>query len=152
MKYYRNTFGVQTIKFNSLMFIYNEVESNCNKYGFGHFSKGFGDFLKFLALFENLTLAIFFYLQKSLAVWSPAGDGEMGEKSPNTAQSPAASAASTAAESAASNTTMPPSVTGTQAGLAHWMSVMAEHMNSTESNSSSVQSYAWQNGMEVIFN
>ena len=74
----------------------------------------------------------------------------MGEKSPNTAQSPAASAASTAAESATSNTTMP-SVTGPQAGLAHWMSVMAEHMNSTESNSSSVQSYAWQNGMEVNF-
>ena len=85
-----------------------------------------------------------------MAVWSPAGEsGEMGEKSPatttTTAVSPTASAASTAAESAAA---MPP-VTGAgkQAGLAHWMSVMAEHMNSAESN---VQSYAsWPNGLEV---
>ena len=86
-----------------------------------------------------------------MAVWSPAGEtGEMGQKSPSaaTAVSPAASAASTAAESAV--TAMSP-VTGTgkQAGLAHWMSVMAEHMNSAES-SASVQSYAWQNGLEVL--
>ena len=91
-----------------------------------------------------------------MAVWSPAGEtpsGEMGQqKSPSattaSAVSPAASAASTAAESAV--TAMSP-VTGTQgkqAGLAHWMSVMAEHMNSAES-SASVQSYAWQNGLEV---
>ena len=53
------------------------------------------------------------------------------------------------------------SVTGTQAGLAHWMSVVAEHMNSADNctnqgaasaevaNQAALQHYAWQNSMEV---
>ena len=72
-----------------------------------------------------------------MAVWSPVGDGgdqgTVGEKSPGggaTAESvvtqPSTESAVTSSAAAAA------AMTGTQAGLAHWMSVMAEHMTSAE--------------------
>ena len=81
---------------------------------------------------------LFLLLQKALAVWSPVGDGgdqgTVGEKSPGaTAESvvtqPSTESAVTSSAAAAA------AMTGTQAGLAHWMSVMAEHMTSAEGGS-----------------
>ena len=108
--------------------------------------------------------ANFLLLQKALAVWSPVGDhGDQGtttaahgEKSP---ESVATSPESAAAASSAAPTSAAMAVTGTQAGLAHWMSFMAEHMNSAESGTpvattgaataTPIHPYVWQNGMEV---
>ena len=116
-------------------------------------------------------------------MWSPVGDGgDQGtvgseKHSPGgvaTAESvhvtqPSAESAATSSAAAAA------SMTGTPAGLAHWMSVMAEHMNSADGSTAangqsaasggtvgvasapppppppppSLHHYAWQNGMEV---
>ena len=119
---------------------------------------------------------VFLLLQKALAVWSPVGDGgdqgTVGEKSPGAqpiVTQPSAESAATSSAAAAA------SMTGTPAGLAHWMSVMAEHMNSADGSTAangqsaasggtvgvasapppppppppSLHHYAWQNGMEV---
>ena len=101
------------------------------------------------------------------SVWSPVGDGDqgtIGEKSPESTPSepPPASAVASAAPSAVATSsavaaTAAMSVTGTQAGLAHWMSVVAEHMNSADTSSNAganahagqLHQYAWQNSIEV---
>jgi hypothetical protein len=74
--------------------------------------------------------------------------GEHASKSPTTAiaNSPPATAAATTATPTAHT-----AMTGTQAGLAHWMSVMAEHMNSEGGGAAPpIHPYMWQqNGMEV---
>ena len=124
---------------------------------------------------------VFLLLQKALAVWSPVGDGgDQGtvgsEKSPGGATAEPVVTQPSAESAATSSAAAAASMTGTPAGLAHWMSVMAEHMNSAEGSSAagvtgsqsagsagvpapvpppppppppSLHHYAWQNGMEV---
>ena len=123
---------------------------------------------------------VFLLLQKALAVWSPVGDGgDQGtvgsEKSPGGATAEPVVTQPSAESAATSSAAAAASMTGTPAGLAHWMSVMAEHMNSADGSTAangqsaasggtvgvasapppppppppSLHHYAWQNGMEV---
>ena len=117
-------------------------------------------------------------------MWSPVGDGgDQGtvgsEKSPGGATAEPVVTQPSAESAATSSAAAAASMTGTPAGLAHWMSVMAEHMNSAEGSTvaagasgqssgaaggggvtasappppppppPSLHHYAWQNGMEV---
>ena len=106
-------------------------------------------------------------------MWSPVNDGgdqgTVGEKSPGAIAESAITQPPSAESAANSSAAAAASVTSTPAGLAHWMSVMAEHMNSADGSSAaggqsagasaapvpppppppSLHHYAWQNGMEV---